>query len=217
VASISKEPNGRKRILFVNGDGGRKAIRLGKMSLPDAREVKSKVEAILSANLSRRAFDNPTAAWVADIPDSLATKLAQVGLIPKRDRRKASTLECFVESYIVRRTDDVSPNTQRIWRQTKRNFAAFFAATNRWPRSPEAMRLTGGCRWCRAIWRMQRFANIAALPSTSSLKRSTMSLSKSIRSPVWRLHLLAMSCVNTSSVATQRLKCLMRPLTRNGD
>ena len=88
VASIAKDPNGRKRILFVNGDGERKAIRLGKMSLPDAREVKSKVEAILSANVSRKAFDNPTAAWVADIPDSLAAKLAQVGLIPKRDQRK---------------------------------------------------------------------------------------------------------------------------------
>ncbi|MBP85458.1 MAG: integrase, partial [Planctomycetaceae bacterium] len=58
----------------------------------------------------------------------LAAKLAQVGLIPKRDQRKASTLESFVEAYIVRRTDDVSPNTQRIWRQTKRNLAAFFGA-----------------------------------------------------------------------------------------
>ena len=126
MASISKDPNGRKRVLFVNGDGERKTIRLGKMSLPDAREVKSKVEAILSANISRRAFDNPTAAWVADIPDSLAAKLAQVGLIPRRDQRKHSSLEDFVEAYIVRRTDDVSPHTQRIWRQTKRNLTAFF-------------------------------------------------------------------------------------------
>ena len=128
MASIAKDPNGRKRILFVNGDGERKAIRLGKMSLPDAREVKSKVEAILSANVSRRAFDNPTAAWVADIPDSLATKLARVDLLPRRDQRKPGTLESFVEAYIVRRTDDVSPNTPRIWRQTKRNLAAFFGA-----------------------------------------------------------------------------------------
>ena len=128
MASIAKDPNGRKRILFVNGDGERKAIRLGKMSLPDAREVKSKVEAILSATVSRSAFDNPTAAWVADIPDSLAAKLAQVGLIPKRGQRKAGTLESFVEAYIVRRTDDVSPHTQRIWRQTKRNLVVFFGA-----------------------------------------------------------------------------------------
>lgn len=98
MASIAKDPNGRKRILFVDGDGNRKAIRLGKMSLPDAREVKSKLEAILSAQVSRRALDNPTAAWVAEIPDSFAAKLAQVGLIPKRDERKTDKLDAFIEA-----------------------------------------------------------------------------------------------------------------------
>ncbi|MBI2478464.1 MAG: hypothetical protein HYV60_07445 [Planctomycetia bacterium] len=85
-------------------------------SRPDAREVKSKVEAILSAQVSRRALDNPTAAWVADISDSLAVKLAQVGLIPKRDQRKADTLETF-PSYVackwIGNSSQVAPKGKR--------------------------------------------------------------------------------------------------------
>ena len=49
MASISKDPNGRKRLTFVDGGGDRKYVRLGKMTMANAREVKSKVESILSA------------------------------------------------------------------------------------------------------------------------------------------------------------------------
>ena len=127
MASICKDPNGRKRILFVNGEGDRKSIRLGKMSLADAREVNAKVESILSATLAGRSLDNPTAKWVADMPNTLAGKLAAVGLISKRDARKAATLDEFIESYVSRRMD-VSPHTRRIWRQTKRNLVDYFGA-----------------------------------------------------------------------------------------
>ena len=125
MASISKDPNGRKRITFVDGDGERKSVRLGKMTLANAREVKAKIESILSAKASRQGVDPLTSQWIAEIPDSLAKKLANVGLIAKRESRTSSTLESFVESYIARRTD-VSPHTQRIWRQTKRNLVEFF-------------------------------------------------------------------------------------------
>ena len=33
MASIGKEPNGRKRILFVAADGSRKTVRIGKAIL----------------------------------------------------------------------------------------------------------------------------------------------------------------------------------------
>lgn len=125
MASIVKDPNGRKRLLFVDGEGNRKAIRLGKMSLPDAREVKSKIEAILSAQAAGRPLDARTAEWTAEISDSIAKKLAKVGLIPERETKPTATLEAFVEAYISRRTD-VSPHTRRIWRQTKRKLTEYF-------------------------------------------------------------------------------------------
>ena len=40
MASIVRDPNGRKRILFFNADGNRKVIRLGKMSQRQAEAVK---------------------------------------------------------------------------------------------------------------------------------------------------------------------------------
>ena len=39
MASISKEPNGRRTIQFVAGDGKRRSIRLGKVSQREAEEI----------------------------------------------------------------------------------------------------------------------------------------------------------------------------------
>ena len=48
MASLCKDPNGRKRILFVTGDGSRKAIRLGKTSIKQAESFKIKMEIVRS-------------------------------------------------------------------------------------------------------------------------------------------------------------------------
>ena len=55
MASISKgpkDPNGRKRILFVAPDGRRKTIRLGKAPIRTAEAVKVEVEHLLSAKVA---------------------------------------------------------------------------------------------------------------------------------------------------------------------
>ena len=44
MASIANDPGGRRRILFVNPAGQRKAIRLGKVSKRAAEAVKLHVE-----------------------------------------------------------------------------------------------------------------------------------------------------------------------------
>lgn len=109
MASISREPNGRKTIQFVTGDGKRKSIRLGKVSQRIAEEIKVRVEALLAAAVSGYAIDNETAAWVARLSEELAGKLAAAGLIPKRE---AAKLGDFLDAYIARRSD-VKPNTRR--------------------------------------------------------------------------------------------------------
>ena len=50
MASISKEPNGRRTIQFVGADGKRRSIRLGKVSQRTAEMVKVKVEALVAAS-----------------------------------------------------------------------------------------------------------------------------------------------------------------------
>ncbi len=107
VASITKDPNGRKRLLFVAPDGKRKAIRLGKMSLRAAESIKSKIEDLISSKTSGCAWSNETARWVAEIPDALADKLAAVGLVEAKGR---AALGVFLEDYIQSR-HDAKPGT----------------------------------------------------------------------------------------------------------
>ena len=52
MATIGNDPNGRKRVLFVAGDGTRKTIRLGKMDRKNAERFCGRVEKIISANIS---------------------------------------------------------------------------------------------------------------------------------------------------------------------
>ena len=52
MASIVRDPNGRKRILFVAPDEKRKTIRLGKVSQRAAEAIKAKVEHLVAAKVS---------------------------------------------------------------------------------------------------------------------------------------------------------------------
>src|SRR6516162_9881663 len=102
MASISKAANGYRTIQFVAGDGKRRSIRLGKVSHRQAEAVKLRIESLNAAVISKCPLDGDTAAWVADIGDDLAAKLAAVGLIPERG---SALLADFLDGYITRRTD----------------------------------------------------------------------------------------------------------------
>jgi hypothetical protein len=107
MASISHDSNGRKRILFVNADGERKAIRLGKMSQRMAEEIKIRVEALNAAKIGGCSLDRETAAWLAERGDDLHQKLVAVGLATART---AARLGEFIAAYIARRTN-IAPRT----------------------------------------------------------------------------------------------------------
>src|SRR5262245_49886498 len=51
MASVVNDPNGRKRILFVDAEENRKAIRLGKIDLKSAETICRHIEALLAAKL----------------------------------------------------------------------------------------------------------------------------------------------------------------------
>ncbi len=115
MASIIKQPNGRKAIQFTAGDGKRHTICLGKASQKIAEGVKRRVEELNVAKITDHPIDRDTALWLTEIDDSLAARLAKVGLIPKRE---SARLEEFVASYIESRTD-AKPNTLKKWRTTE--------------------------------------------------------------------------------------------------
>ncbi len=124
MASITREPNGRRTIQFVGSDGKRRSIRLGKVSQRFAEVVQVKVEHLAAAQTTGGALDGETARWVAERDTVMLDKLAAVGLIPKQQR---ATLQSFLDSYIASRVD-VKPATKEIWGQGKRGLIDFFGS-----------------------------------------------------------------------------------------
>src|SRR5262245_44447223 len=102
MASISNDANGTRRILFVDGKGKRKAIRLGRVSLGTAEKYKCKVEALHAAMITNCSPDRETAAWVAGLGDDHHERLAAVGLVTARHSERAicPRLGVFVDSFI---------------------------------------------------------------------------------------------------------------------
>ena len=103
MASITREPNGRKVIQFVAKDALRKSIRLGKCSQRAAETVCTHVEALAAASMTGAPLERETTAWVAARDVRLYDKLAKVGLVPKREATGKVTLGAFLTEYIAGR------------------------------------------------------------------------------------------------------------------
>jgi integrase len=124
MASISKDPGGRRRIQFVAPDGRRMTIRLGKVSQRAAEAVKFRVEQLLAAKLTGHANEADTARWLADIDPVLAKKLAAVGLIATPETKVAATMGPFLRAYLESRAD-LKPATKIVRGQVIRDLTEF--------------------------------------------------------------------------------------------
>jgi len=71
MASLANDPNGRRRILFVDTEGNRKTIRLGKMSKRQAETVKLRIEDLAASKLSGGTPSDETARWLSSIDSVL--------------------------------------------------------------------------------------------------------------------------------------------------
>src|SRR6516164_8233238 len=100
MASVVNHPNGRKRILFVDAEESRKAIRLGKIDRKSADAIARHVETLLAAKIVGQPVERETAAWLARIGVALRYKLAAVGLA---EAPKRAALGEFLESFIANR------------------------------------------------------------------------------------------------------------------
>lgn len=125
MASVVNDPDGRKRVLFVDPDGVRKAIRLGKTSKRVAESLKFRIEQLLAAKLTGYPLDSDTASWVAGLSSSMADKLCQVGLIPKRKAEASTALGPFMTAHIEGRAD-LKRSTKVVRGQVIRDLTDFF-------------------------------------------------------------------------------------------
>ena len=125
MASIGKNQNGRKRILFVAEDGSRKTIRLGKCSLRQAETFKIKLEALIAGRFS--GIDADTARWLGNLPDDIYSKLAAVDLVQSRKAQQAVALGGFIRQYIESRVD-LKPLSVKVLRQAEKSLVGYFGA-----------------------------------------------------------------------------------------
>ena len=65
MASISDDGGGLKRIQIVCPDGQRRAIRLGRMSMKQAKSFDHFVEDLCAAARGAKVIENATADWLA--------------------------------------------------------------------------------------------------------------------------------------------------------
>ena len=128
MASIAREKNGHRRILFVAPDGKRKTVRLGKVPQRAAEAIKVKIDNLVAAAVSGCGWDNETARWVADLPDTLAGKIAGVGLIDGRSAEATDTLGEYLADYIAKHAPTVKPATVTTWKQCERLLLEHFPA-----------------------------------------------------------------------------------------
>ncbi len=118
MASICNDPNGRRRILFVDADGARKTIRLGKVSKADAATIKGRVEKLLASKLMGSPIDRDTACWLAGDGASMRERLERVGLIEPLDKPNSGlTLAQFLTQFVERNGADKKPATRIVWGQ----------------------------------------------------------------------------------------------------
>ena len=129
MASIGKDPNGRRRILFVAQDGSRKTIRLGKCSQKQAEAAKVKIEALVTAQFNG-SVDDEVSRWLAALPENMHSKLVAVGLAkPRATNPEASaggmTLTRLLDDYMQSRVD-VKKNTQLVFGRARKHLLAHF-------------------------------------------------------------------------------------------
>jgi len=99
MASVTHETNGRRTIQFVDTDGRRKSIRLGKATKAHAEAIKGRVESLLSCKVTGQSMSRDLALWVSDLDETLHKRLSAVGLVqPRRQQTLQDLMDAFIDS-----------------------------------------------------------------------------------------------------------------------
>jgi len=116
MASLCNDPNGHRRILFVDGRGDRHTIRLGKAPKKVAESFLVNIEAILAARTLNTSLTPELIVWLRDLPDTTYGRLAAVGLVNSRVQREPATLGKLIQTFVDRAT--VKRSTRQAYKQT---------------------------------------------------------------------------------------------------
>lgn len=126
MATIRKEPNGRKTVLVVCGDQRRRSIRLGKCSMKAATTAKGHIEKLNASAIMNVAIDAEQAAWLAKLGDVLHQRIAKVGLCPPRVKEDVTTLGDWTTRYL--NSSMVKESTKEQLERARDNLVLHFGA-----------------------------------------------------------------------------------------
>ena len=116
MASVSRDANGTKRVMFTDDDGERRTIRLGPASVKAAEAFKLRVEALLGDKTTNKAHDAELSAWLRDLPERMYSRLVRVGLAEPRAGVEVVTLGMLLDRFDA--VASVKPATKAAYRQT---------------------------------------------------------------------------------------------------
>lgn len=132
MASISTSSKTGCRIIpFFVGSGAtrrRRVVRLGKVSMKVAEEVRVRIEHLVAAATHNVAIDRETATWLSAISDVLYTRISNTGVVPARrtaSPTSAAMLGPFIDEYAAGRTD-TSDGTRANYETVRGRMVAFF-------------------------------------------------------------------------------------------
>ncbi len=118
MASISRDKNGTKRILFMDQYGKRRTIRLGKTNQKTAESFLMRVERLIDAQRTATGIDSQTMLWLNELPDAMYAKLTRVGLVASRQASQDQTLGALLEQYFE--TMSVKDTTRIRYAQSRK-------------------------------------------------------------------------------------------------
>ncbi len=108
MSSLISRPNGHFWVQFIGSDRKHKTVRLGGVSKRVAQGIKVRIEEIAATTGAGHLLTARQAAWLSELSDQLADRIAATGLVP---RRSSSTLGAFLDAYESSRTVDLKPAT----------------------------------------------------------------------------------------------------------
>ena len=124
MASISRDKNGTKRILFTDEQGKRRTIRLGVVTAKAAESFKLRVETLITAQRMGVPLDGEVSVWLRDLPETMHGRLAAVGLIESRTTSAVVTLEMLLQRFEA--NSIVKASTRRTNQQTLQSLLNHF-------------------------------------------------------------------------------------------
>lgn len=121
MANIAREPNGRKRIQWVE-DGKRKTLRIGEMNEANARSMLGRVEKLLALKVAGERPSGELAEWLRNMPEEMLARLVRVGLVADKSVLKM-TLRNAADELL---SASMKPSTEKNYRAAIRELFAHF-------------------------------------------------------------------------------------------